>query len=79
VNVTPSLKPGEGGGAATVRLKATDFMGDLLRPRIWRYTHTDQQALYPTDGDDFFEFVPQLQNLQLNWGKPANASQQGGK
>lgn len=77
--VTIQKSNNDGVGNATVKLVVTDFLGDLLRPRIWRYTHEDQQALYPDDGDLFLEYVPQLQNLQLNWGKPANAAQQGGQ
>lgn len=32
-----------------------------------RYTHEDQQLLYP--GDKFFEFVPQMQDKEIIWGK----------
>ena len=58
---------------ATVTLKVVDFMADLLKPRPWRYTHEDQQALHPGENDLGLEFVNQLKNLELPWGKPANA------
>lgn len=32
-----------------------------------RYTHEDQQIEYP--GDMFFEFVPQMQDKEIVWGK----------
>ena len=63
-----------GKGATTVNLTVTDYLADLLRVRAWRYTHEDQQALYPGEGDKGLEFVPKLQNLEISWGKAANSS-----
>jgi hypothetical protein len=42
-------------------------MIDLQRPRERRYTHEDQQIDHP--GDMGFEYVSQLQELNLAWGK----------
>ncbi|GAG41716.1 unnamed protein product, partial [marine sediment metagenome] len=66
------IVPG-GTDTAVVNLKATDYLADLLRPRIRRYTNEDQQSLYPDDNDVGLEFVNQLQQLQIAWGKAANA------
>jgi hypothetical protein len=64
-------------GDSMVRMTVTDYMGDLLRVRAYRYTHEDQQALYPGEGDLGLEFVNELQEKKINWGIPGNATPRG--
>lgn len=42
-------------------------MADWERPRVRRYTHEEQQVLYP--GDMAFEFTARLENQEIVWGK----------
>jgi hypothetical protein len=55
------------GGKITIAVTITDGRSDWDRPRLRRYTNEDQQAVYP--GDKGFEFVPQMVEKQLNWGR----------
>lgn len=55
------------GQTAEFTLSCESRLVDWERPRIRRYTHEDQQLYYP--GDTFFEFVPQMQDFQLVWGR----------
>lgn len=57
--------------SSSLTIWANSRLDDMLRSRTYRYTNTDQQALHT--GDIGLEFVSQLQDLQINWGKPANA------
>jgi len=56
------------GKTATLRITAENRMSDHLRPREYRYTHQDQQPLYPQANDKGLEFVATLQDMKLLWG-----------
>jgi hypothetical protein len=56
------------GSASTLKIHVENRLADLLRPRAYRYTHEDQQALYPGQNDMGLEFVSVLQDVQLKWG-----------
>jgi hypothetical protein len=60
----------DGGQVATIALAAENRLRDLERPRLRRYTSQDQQSEYP--GDLGFDFVPELQELEIRWGAPAS-------
>jgi hypothetical protein len=60
----------DGGRIATIALAAENRLRDLERPRLRRYTSQDQQSEYP--GDLGFDFVPELQELEIRWGAPAS-------
>lgn len=60
----------DGGRIATIALAAENRLRDLERPRLRRYTSQDQQSDYP--GDLGFDFVPELQELEIRWGAPAS-------
>jgi hypothetical protein len=53
--------------SASISLNAENRLIDWDRPRIRRYNNADQQAEYP--GDLGFEFVEQMVNKTLFWGK----------
>jgi len=59
----------DSGNEVSVTINLESALSDQLRPRIYRYTHEDQQTRYPTAGDKGLEFVAALQNLQLRWGE----------
>ncbi len=56
----------EGGEFSIISMRVENHLIDLKRARNHRYTQEDQQVLHPTDL--FFEFVPSLQNADINWG-----------
>ena len=56
----------ESGDTCTVRIQYEDRLIDQERPRECRYTSADQQIDYPADLG--FEFVPNLQDKQIQWG-----------
>jgi hypothetical protein len=47
----------------TITVTIENILIDLLRPRVSRYTHEEQQLLYPDDLG--FEFVAKIQDMQL--------------
>lgn len=51
----------------TINLNAENRLIDLKRPRERRYTDEDQKANFPND--NFFEFVPSLQEKEIEWGQ----------
>lgn len=55
------------GDTAVVSLTAESRLTDWERPRVRRYTHEDQLAEYP--GDKGLEFVPQMVEKTLVWGR----------
>ena len=55
------------GETATITLTVRSRLADWRRPRIRRYTNEDQQSVYP--GDLGLEFVPQMVEKQLVWGR----------
>jgi len=50
----------------TIALDVESRLIDLQRPRIRRYTHTDQITRFPNDM--FFEFNTRIQTESLEWG-----------
>lgn len=55
------------GGTAEITLSVENRLADWDRERIRRYTDPDQQAEHP--GDRFFEYVPAMQEKDLQWGR----------
>lgn len=63
---TPDIQLGE---TASISLTAESRLTDWERPRIRRYTNEDQLAEYP--GDRGLEFVAQMVEKTLVWGRTA--------
>lgn len=58
----------DNGKSATISLTVESGYNRLLNPRTWRYTHEDQQTLFP--GDNAFKYVVSIQGKSLGeWGK----------
>lgn len=57
----------EGGETATVIINAESKLIGLKRTKARRYTPEDQKLEY--SGDLFFDFVPSLQDKEIQWGK----------
>lgn len=57
----------QGTDAWTVTIRTESRLVDLERPPVRRYTDQDQQAEYP--GDLGFEFVAEMQNKRIVWGR----------
>jgi len=57
----------ENGETATISLSAENRLIDLERPRVRRFTSEDQKSLFP--GDLGLEYVNDLQDKTLDWGK----------
>lgn len=55
----------------TIEVAVETFLATLRRPRIVRYTHAEQQRLYP--GDRGFEYAGKINATPLNWGSAAPA------
>ncbi len=55
------------GDTGTITVSLESRLADFLRPRVRRYTHEDQQLDYP--GDRGFEFVPQMVEKEILWGR----------
>lgn len=55
------------GDTASITLTAESRLTDWERPRVRRYTHEDQLAEHP--GDLGLEFVPQMAEKVLVWGR----------
>lgn len=51
------------GDTAAITVSAESILVDLERPKIKNYTDEDQQSVF--SGDRFFEFVPQLQDMDI--------------
>ena len=60
------------GQEASIIMSAENRLVDFRRPREVRYTHEEQQNLYPpgpgTPGDLGLEFVNAIQEKQVYWG-----------
>ena len=61
------MKIDEGAESATIVLNLENRLIALDRPKERRYTHQDQQLSF--SGDLGFEFVPDLQDKEIIWGK----------
>ncbi len=55
------------GGTATITCTAESRLADWQRPRVRRWNQADQQARYPND--KAFEYVEQMVERQLLWGR----------
>lgn len=55
------------GKVATISVKAESRLANWNRPKIKRYTNEEQQKIYPTDKG--LEFVPEMAEKELIWGK----------
>ncbi|PKR54399.1 hypothetical protein [Thalassospira marina] len=55
------------GTSCVVGVTAENALVDLERARVRRYTDQDQKAEYPDDRG--FEFVPELQEMEISWGQ----------
>ena len=60
----------ETGETSTIELKLENRLIALERAIERRYTDEDQKNLFP--GDKGFEFIPDLQDKQLVWGKKSD-------
>lgn len=58
----------DNGVSVIITMFAESQLSDHLRARVFRYSHEDQQTLYPAAGDRGLEFVAALQDVQLKWG-----------
>ena len=61
------MKIDEGAESANITLNLENRLIALDRAKNRRYTHEDQQERF--SGDLGFEFVPDLQDKQIIWGK----------
>lgn len=61
------MKIDEGAESATIVLNLENRLIALDRPKERRYTHEDQQLSF--SGDLGFEFIPDLQDKEIIWGK----------
>lgn len=57
------------GSTASISISAESRLIDLKRTKPRRWNHEDQIAVHPTDTG--FQYVSQMVEKQLNWGKPA--------
>jgi len=60
----------EGPDTCTIALAVESKLIDLERPRVQRYTSASQKARYA--GDLAFDFIPDLQDKPLSWGRSAS-------
>ncbi len=61
----------EDGKTQTITLRVENRIVDLLRPREYRYTLEGQHALKGATSDMGLEFMPALQETQIDWGPNA--------
>lgn len=59
----------DSGETCTISVNAESDLIDLRTNRERKYTAEDQKATYPSD--KFFDFVSQIQDIQLPWGVKA--------
>lgn len=62
----------EGVASCTVTVQAESHLVDLARARNLRYTHVEQQRLYP--GDTSMRYVARLAEKTLPWGAPQQST-----
>jgi hypothetical protein len=58
----------DNGSTVIITIFAESRLNDQLRARVFRYSHEDQQMLYPEADDKGLEFVAALQDVALKWG-----------
>lgn len=56
------------GTNVVITISAESRLSDHLRARVFRYSHEDQQTLYPSANDLGLEFVAALQDAEIKWG-----------
>lgn len=57
----------DNGNTVTIRISAEHKLIDLQRPRVRRFTPADQHLTDPEDRG--FDFVAELQDKQITWGR----------
>jgi len=57
----------DSGESSTISLTIESRLVELERVRPFRYTDNSQKLRHPTD--DFFSFVPALQDREIAWGR----------
>jgi hypothetical protein len=57
----------EGADTSTIQVTVESKLIDLERPRIFRYTAENQKAKF--ENDQAFDFIPDLQDQPLIWGR----------
>lgn len=62
-----TMKIADNGSTSDIVISCESRLIDLERPRERRFTHEDQQALFP--GDKGLEYVAGLQNKEVFWGR----------
>ncbi len=67
VGLTDALDIADSGDESTISLHTENRLIDLERPRVRRFTTEDQRLTDPDDKG--FEFVPGLQDVQIQWGR----------
>lgn len=67
IAVTDQTEITDEGDAINVTLSTAGDMITLARPKVGRLTDADQQARYP--GDRGFEYVDDLQEVEIDWGQ----------
>ncbi len=66
----------EEGNTSAISIRAESRLIDLDRPRERRYSHEDQQDLYP--GDKGLEFAASVPDMEIHWGVPNQQRGVGG-
>lgn len=64
---TSAVTAEEGGDTSTIYVNVEGDLAALHQARFRRYTQEDQQIEFP--GDLGFQYVEQIQNIQITWGK----------
>lgn len=59
----PSIE--DAGDTCMISIQYESRLVDLQRPRVWRWDHESQQAVFPDDMG--FQYVAELQNHELEW------------
>lgn len=60
----------DSGETSTISLTVESRLVELERVRPFRYTDNNHKLRYPND--DFFSFVPALQDREIVWGRESN-------
>ncbi len=66
-----TMEIADSGETATITLSAENRMVDLKKSKVSRYTPEEQKRRYP--GDKGLDFIPQLQDKELTWGRATPA------
>lgn len=59
----------DSGNTASLAIQAEHRLVDILRKREFRYTHRDQQLLYPGQGDTGLNKIEKIQDVTIPWGR----------